>query len=139
MPNHPRMIAEIKSYLADEDEFEFDLSVSLPPGTGSGHRFYMPDIIVYHERAISHIIEVEEKTNTTTLFGKLALANRAMEIMTKDGNQPEAMKPNLIFIYDPEYKAIKRVKRRIKAVKLRTDYLDEVMVEEYPGGWDWFP
>ena len=94
MVTHTQMIEEIKAYLADEEEFEFDMSVSLPPGTGSGHRFYMPDILVYSDGAISHIIEVEEKTNTTTLFGKMALANRAMEILVREGEQPDDLKPN---------------------------------------------
>jgi hypothetical protein len=133
------MIEEIKAYLRDVDDFEFEMSVSLPPGTGSGHRFYMPDMVVYSDGAISHIIEVEDKTNTTTLFGKMALANRALDIMTRDGVQPESMKPNLIILYDPDYKAVKRVIKRVEAVRLPTKYLDEVIVAMYPGDWEWFP
>jgi hypothetical protein len=102
-------------------------------------RLYIPDIIVMKKDRITHIVEPETGTGGTTIIGKMLLANKCIEIMLKEGTVSQNSKPKLIFLYKDSYpdSKLKRIKERVNAVNIQTEYIGEVIIDNFSDKFDW--
>ena len=132
---HKAVVNNIKSHVDSISDLVLLSSGSLPLDTDTPTRLTTVDILVSKNENISHIIEVETSTDGTTIAGKLILANEAIKMMIDKNIQSNDKKPKIIYLYNPGFSNIDRVKYRVGSVIYHLKYIEYPVIEFYTSDW----
>ncbi len=133
--NHEDVIRDIKSYIKKSDKLTLHPTGSLPIGSNRTTRLTTVDILVTEEKNISHIIEIETKSDGTTIAGKLILVNEAIKMMVDDNSQSKDIKPKVIYLYDPKFADFGRVKYRAGKIFYHLKFIEIPIIMVYTNDW----